>query len=150
MRPPACPRTPSIFCVSQPARDDWRRTGQEDYLSDLRLTWRRFQAYSGSWDHEHCEFCWKKFVDEDYAPWMRAVLQSDSPEHAGFGYTNLRHEEVPAGRFWICRECFDDFASEFRWRLEQRDPEAWPYDPPEPQPRPTAADFDRDLPSRGP
>jgi hypothetical protein len=130
--------------------DDWRRTGQEEYLTGVRLTWKRFQAYSGNWDHEHCEFCWKKFLDENYAPWMREALSSPSPEHTGFGFTNLRDDHHPAGRHWICRDCFDEFLPEFGWAVEKSDPEAWPYDPPEPDPRPTAADFDGDAESKGP
>ena len=136
--------------MSRPPDDDWRRTGQEEWLSGLRLTWKRYQAYSGNWEHEHCEFCWKKFLDEHYAQWMHDALASQSPEHCGFGFTNVRHEDIPAGRHWICRECFDDFVPEFGWSVEESDPQAWPYDPPEPRPRPTASDFEPGAPSRGP
>lgn len=142
--------TPSIAGVSEAPGDDWRRTGQEDYLKGARLTWKRFQAYSGNWEHEHCVFCWKKFLDANYASWMREALESGSEEHAGHGYTTKRQGDLPAGGYWICRPCFDDFASEFEWTVEDSDPEAWPYDPPEPKPRPRAADFDPERGSQGP
>lgn len=42
------------------AKDDWRRMGQERFLTDLKFAWKRYQAFSGNWEHEHCEFCFKK------------------------------------------------------------------------------------------
>jgi len=138
--------------VSRPQENDWRRTGQEQYLKGLRLSWKRFQAYSGNWDHEHCEFCWRKFLDKDYAPWMREALATEASEYAGYGFTNVRQEILPGGRYryWICRECFDDFRLEFGWAINDSDPQGWPYDPPEPRTRPTASDFDPNAGSRGP
>lgn len=76
--------------MSRPQENDWRRTGQEQYLKGLRLSWNRFQAYSGNWDHEHCEFCWRTLLDKDYAPWMREALATGASEYAGYGFTNVR------------------------------------------------------------
>ena len=45
-----------------PAADDWRR-GNEQVLAGLTFTWKTYQAYSGYWEHEHCTFCRKKFLD---------------------------------------------------------------------------------------
>jgi len=124
--------------------------GQERYLSGIQFTWKRYQALSGNWEHEHCEFCFKKFLDPAYADWMRQTLASDSKDCAAAGFTNVRHDETPAGRHWICRSCFEDFAPEYRWEVVESDPDAWPYDPPEPNPRPTAADYDPEAGSHGP
>ena len=132
------------------AEDDWRRAGQENFLSDLAFARGTYQAYSGNWDHDHCEFCFVKFVDPNYAEWMREKLDAGSPDHVGAGYTNLRHKDTPSGRYWICEGCFSDFQPEFHWPVVESDPDEWPYDTPEPHPRPTAADFDPDAASRGP
>jgi hypothetical protein len=132
------------------AEDDWRRMGQERFLTDLKFAWKRYQAFSGNWEHEHCEFCSKKFLDALYADWMRVALADKPDEYAAAGYTNRRHGDIPAGRFWICKECFSDFLPEYRWAVEEADPESWPYDAPEPKPRPTASDFDADASSQSP
>ena len=129
---------------------DWRLTGDQPELSGVPLTWKRYQAYSGNWEHEHCVFCQKKLLDRDYAPWMRTVLDRGSPGHAGFGYTNLHHGALPSGLHWICQDCFTDFEPRFHWPVKASDPDAWPYDPPEPHPRPTQADYDPDRPHDGP
>lgn len=132
----------------KPAPDDWRRMGQEDRLAGLTFTWKNYQAYSGNWEHDHCEFCFKKFLDPDYADWMREALADPSDEHAGAGYANIRAGDTPSGRHWVCRDCFNDFRPEFGWEVVDSDPDSWPYDTPKPNPRPTAADFDPDARSR--
>lgn len=122
--------------------------GQEHFLAGLSFTWKRYQASSGNWDHEHCEFCNKKFLDAHYAAWMRETLMHPSDDHVGAGYSNLRRGDTPSGRHWVCRECFSDFGAEFGWTVVQSDSEAWPYDTPEPRPRPTAGDFDPEARSQ--
>jgi hypothetical protein len=132
------------------AHEDWRRTGQEAYLSGRSFTWKRYQAYSGNWDHDHCEFCWTKFLDPAYAEWMRERLASGAEGHADAGYANLSDDTAPAARYWVCRDCFEDFRAELRWAVVESDPGEWPYDTPEPDPRPTAADFSAERESSGP
>src|SRR5664280_401805 len=124
-------------------RDDWRRSGQEKYRSGARLTWRRYQALSGTWEHEHCEFCWAKFLDANYSPEHRQTLEAD-PDALPGGYTEAPGSGEPAGEHWICPTCFEYFREEFEWQVVASDPEAWPYACPEPHPRPTNADFSRD------
>ena len=126
----------------RPAPDDWRRMGQESYLAGLAFTWRSYQTYTGNWEHDHCEFCWKKFLDPGYSDWMREALADPAAENADAGYTNVRAGEKPSGTHWVCRECFGDFQPEFGWEVVDSDPTAWPYDTAEPNPRPTAADFE--------
>jgi hypothetical protein len=129
--------------------NDWRRRGQEKHLRGARLAWRRYQAMSAQWEHEHCEFCWAKFLDANYSPAHRVLLESD-PEVLAGGYTEAPGGTQPAGEHWICKPCFEDFREEFEWELVPSDPEAWPYARPEPHPRPTQADFDRDAVVRRP
>ena len=42
-------------------KDDWRLTGQEEYLQDATLYWKKYRPYSDTWDHDHCAFCWAEF-----------------------------------------------------------------------------------------
>ncbi|MCA1837498.1 MAG: hypothetical protein LC674_01570 [Actinobacteria bacterium] len=122
---------------------DWRHRGQEQYLTGARLTLKHYQALSGQWEHEHCEFCWHKFLDPHYADSHRDTLADDPDRHSSGGYTNLGAEDKPAGKWWICKQCFEDFAAEFQWQVVKTDPDAWPYEGPEPNPRPTAAEYTR-------
>ena len=100
-----------------PAPDDWRRMRQEDYLTGLAFTLTDYKVYSANWDHDHCEFCFKKFLDPSYADWMRDALAKPSDDHAGSGYANVAAGDTPSARYWVCRECFDDFRPEFGWEL---------------------------------
>ena len=80
-----------------PDLKDWRRRGQERYLKGVRLVLREYKAYREGWDHDHCEFCGKKF--------------SASPEVKGLekGYAT---EDL---YWWVCEPCFKDFKEEFQW-----------------------------------
>ena len=55
----AAPEGRSTIARVPVAKDDWRRMGQERFLMGLKFAWRRYQAFSGNWEHEHCEFCFK-------------------------------------------------------------------------------------------
>jgi len=83
--------------VKKPAPDDWRRQGQERYLSGVRLVARTYRPYRPGWEHDHCEFCGAKF----------SCCEGD-----------LRHGySTEDGYHWICAQCFDDFRDEFGWQL---------------------------------
>lgn len=122
----------------------------EDLVAGLAFTWKNYQAYSGYWEHEHCRCCWRKFLDPNYADWMREALQAPSQKHVAAGYANVGDASTPSGRYWVCGECFEDFKPQFGWEVVASDPDAWPYDTPEPSPRPTAADFRHERWSQGP
>ena len=74
---------------------DWRLQGQEKYLTGVRLHWRQYATSRGELDHDHCEFCWRKF--------------SVSPEDLNEGYT------TSDGYRWVCQDCFNDFAQMFHF-----------------------------------
>ncbi len=80
---------------SNPSPNDWRRQGQEKYLKDKHLVFRQYSPFRVGWDHDHCEFCGRKF--------------SNSPNDLGEGYS------TNDGYHWICQTCFEDFKSEFGW-----------------------------------
>src|SRR5690349_10581443 len=133
-----------------PASDDWRRMGQEGYLFGAALTWKLYQARSAEWEHEECEFCFQQFIDAHYSPQAAEALRNEPENQSHAGYTNVDAPDRPAGEWWICQECFGDFAEEFGWIVEDSDPDAWPYHGPEPEHRPTAADYDESRWIQGP
>jgi len=78
---------------------DWRLNGQEHYLDGVILVRRTYRRNPGNptWDHDHCDFCWAKFMVED----IPGVL------HEGYTTADDHH--------WICDGCFADFKGRFRW-----------------------------------
>ena len=122
--------------------DDWRRMGQERYLLGAPLTLKRYQALSAEWEHEHCEFCFSTFIDPNHSPQAAKPLSSEPGKGTYAGYTNVDAPDRPAGKWWICKQCFEDFADEFGWSVVAGDPDAWPYHGPEPKHRPTVAEYD--------
>jgi hypothetical protein len=88
---------------------DWRLPfGDEDqYYSGLSLCRRRFRGkYPG--DHEHCEFCWAKFLDEGDSP-----HPEDTHVIVHEGCANEGND------IWICDSCFSDFHERFSWKVLQ-------------------------------
>lgn len=77
--------------------DDWRRQGQEKYLTGVRLIFRDYYPYRPGWDHDHCEFCGEKF----------SLNEGDLKK----GYS------TEDGYHWICDQCFVDFKDEFGWQI---------------------------------
>ncbi len=81
-------------------KQDWRLTNQEQYLRGVALTWCAYEPANPENDHDHCEFCLAKFMVEAL------------PDTQQEGYaTDNRYR-------WICRSCFDDFAIQFAWKVE--------------------------------
>jgi hypothetical protein len=42
---------------------DWRLRGQEKYLQGRAWLRRKYVRPRADWDHDHCEFCWAKFME---------------------------------------------------------------------------------------
>lgn len=77
---------------------DWRRQGQESYLRGRTLRQQVYRPYRPGWDHDHCEFCGRKF---------------------SLAATDLQSGYSAAGAYhWICSDCYDDFCDEFEWKVE--------------------------------
>lgn len=75
-------------------KNDWRIMGQDKYLKGKIFEKKYFK---GS-DHNHCEFCWKKF---------------------GLGDNDLKSGySSEDGKFWICEDCFKDFSKLFDLKLK--------------------------------
>lgn len=90
--------------------DDWRIRGQEDYLMGVSLTYKKFKSnlleklmpgddprrYN---DHEHCDFCWHKFMEDC----------KDVEDCSTEGYCTVDE------KIWICKKCYNDFKEKFHW-----------------------------------
>jgi hypothetical protein len=79
--------------------NDWRLRGQEKYLKNVPLWWKKYARYSESWEHDHCQFCWAKLMEEDY------------PDVLHEGYATEDNYR------WICEQCFKDFKDLFEWKV---------------------------------
>ena len=120
--------------------EDWRLRGQEDYLRGATLVRKRYKAWSEDWEHDHCEFCWTKFMDPDFSPEHRQFI-SENPQVLTEGYAVHGRSPDPTsgpvmgrifaddqetihpklasaerdGYWWICPNCVKDFAALFEW-----------------------------------
>jgi len=79
--------------------NDWRLTGQKEYLTGITLYRKSWKKTRPDWDHDHCEFCFAKFMDQD----LPNILRD--------GYTDEQEYR------WICDTCFNDFKEHFSWKL---------------------------------
>jgi hypothetical protein len=82
--------------------NDWRLTNQERYLKGVALRWQPYSPASPGNDHDHCEFCFAKF------------MHNGGPDTLVEGFaTSDRYR-------WICKTCFDDFADLFEWQVSPK------------------------------
>lgn len=97
------------------ADDDWRLGGQERYLQGATLHWAAWHrpASNPNWDHDHCSFCWARFIEAG-DPNLAA---DDLTE----GYTTTADHEHGDGYHWVCQPCFRDFVERFQWRVVEPD-----------------------------
>ncbi len=79
--------------------EDSRLAGQERFLKGKTLLFRPYTPPRPGWDHDHCAFCWAKF------------MQSGGPETLQEGYVTEDRQH------WICVRCFADFRDQFEWTL---------------------------------
>ena len=76
---------------------DWRLTNQEKYLKNKVLILKDYKNRTTSTDHDHCEFCFDKFSEEE------------QDIHRGYCTVDNYH--------WICPYCYEDFKELFQWCL---------------------------------
>ncbi len=84
------------------AKNDWRLQGQEKYLKGMILYFEKYKMLRKDWDHDHCEFCSKKFSEVN------------EPANLTQGYTTEDHYR------WICETCYNDFKDLFEWKVGER------------------------------
>lgn len=92
--------------------EDWRLRGQDLYLADVELRRRPYRRWRDDWAHDHCEFCWREFVEEG-----AVGHEDDSPPPLTEGYATTESAPQGAEYHWICAECFGDFEARFGWRV---------------------------------
>ena len=104
--------------MGRPAPDDWRRAGQESELQPgTALVLTPYKARSPTWEHEHCLFCFAKFMDPSFSEAHRRLVAED-PEILTEGYTTTDEHEQGAEWHWVCPQCAGDFGEELGLRLE--------------------------------
>jgi hypothetical protein len=79
-------------------KNDWRLQGQEKYLKGVVLEKRHYKRYRKNWEHDHCEFCNRKF--------------SEDLKDLNIGYSTIDCYH------WICENCFNDFKNMFEWNVK--------------------------------
>jgi hypothetical protein len=95
---------------------DWRLTGQEGYLKGALVVRKPYLAYSDTWNHDHCSFCWATFAEPDEVDAFRGD-PADPREVLTEGYATTSDHPRGADYYWICPRCFDDFVDRFGWRV---------------------------------
>lgn len=90
---------------AEPLEEDWRLArGQEKYLSAQRFQWTKYP--SDPLLHDHCEFCWHKFMGNS----------EGIPDCSSEGYRSLDKN------YWVCKECFEAFRDRLSLHAENEDP----------------------------
>lgn len=97
--------------------DDWRLDrGQGEYLQGATLVWKPYRVWSETWEHDHCEFCWAKFVDPAFSEVHARLAQDPDVQTEGYAAVGTG----PEGQddyHWICASCFEDFHKRFAWHV---------------------------------
>jgi hypothetical protein len=89
--------------------DDWRLQGQERFLQGASFVRKPYRASSDTWEHDHCDFCTRKFVES-------ATGQSDDVATEGYAAIG-RGPNGEDDYYWVCDECFADFRERFEWKV---------------------------------
>jgi hypothetical protein len=98
--------------------NDPRLRGQEEYLREAELTWRRYRARSDRAEDERCDLCRAAFVDPDASEAHRRYAEQH-PEVLTEGYVTTVDPLRSVYHAWICSDCFDDFADMLEWRVAE-------------------------------
>lgn len=94
------------------AEGDWRLHRQETYLQGATLVKKKYWDRRPDDDHDHCEFCWTKFMVVPYTPADEVILTEG---YAVQGRT--ADPRFPDDYYWVCPACVADFASRFDWTV---------------------------------
>ena len=81
-------------------KDDWRLDGAyAEPTKGKPLKYGPYKPADERNDHDHCIFCWAKFMNYNYKDCL----------HEGYC--------TPDHYYWICEECFNDFKEMFDWTV---------------------------------
>ncbi len=97
--------------------DDWRWRCQDEKFAGVELTFKTYGQYSETWDHDHCEFCFAKFLPPNRLDEYRRLAPNDEHELLTEGYTTTDSYTRGADYAWICVTCFSDFDDLIKWEV---------------------------------
>lgn len=69
------------------------------HLAGLVLRWKKYQQRSPDWDHDHCEFCGDKFMEEVDGKMFNAGWTDDEQNN------------------WICSDCFEKNKDKYQFKV---------------------------------
>ena len=82
--------------------EDWRsRLPHDDHLHGLEWCRSQYAQPSPTWDHDHCEFCWRRFAEPDK---FADAIPS--------GWTDVERQF-----HWVCEDCFQYFRQQYEWKV---------------------------------
>lgn len=88
---------------------DWRLSGKDhiawQWLYGAVVRRIRYIESRERSDHEHCGFCWAKFMEHDY------------PDHSPMLHIGFKADDTSG--MWICDVCFQDFCDHFNWLIAE-------------------------------
>ena len=76
---------------------DWRADNAH-HTRGAVLRWRKYTQPSESWDHDHCEGCWAKFMESGVEGALAEGYATDDDR-------------------WICSDCYHDLKQDMGWKL---------------------------------
>jgi hypothetical protein len=77
---------------------DWRAENAKRTRGAI-LHFQKYSRPSETWDHDHCEGCWAKFMESTGAGTLTE------------GYV------TGDGKRWVCGDCFRDLKDVMEWQL---------------------------------
>ena len=81
-----------------PGPPDWRIDNAKR-LHGERFIRKNYHRKNASWDHDHCEACWDKFMEDG----PNGTLSE--------GYVTAE------GDHWICPTCFEELRESLGWSI---------------------------------
>jgi hypothetical protein len=98
----------------QPESVSWQ-PGRGKWVEGKTLRHHNYRTYSPTWDHDHCYFCWRRFMDPtdpaNEPEWFA------NGEIATVGYGTVAFGERSDDYYWICEACFQEFDPFFHWTV---------------------------------
>ncbi len=94
---------------------DMRWNAHDEYLTGAEFCLQSFGAV-GMHEHEHCEFCWTKFMDPNFSDGHRAFIETN-PDVLTRGYASTESWSPGIHKYWVCPTCFEDFRQRLGLRL---------------------------------
>jgi len=87
------------------------------YLKGVSLKWRKWEQVE-TWDHDHCAFCFKVFMDvKKYAENLKKSQKKPQNEQQDKVELSQEGYATEGNRHWICKECYEKHKDEFQFKV---------------------------------